>query len=244
MDIEEPSIPLRLRIAPYKNSIYVGVLCLLLVTVFAIKMGNKKHKNEADFVSATNAFVKWEQVLDKEHDELQNLASLMKKHPELKAEYEAKLAQTFIAIQEDKKAREFGSQVIQRTDQPYYRDYAQGSLLVSERKFAEALEMALYLKKQMLADEGFWERSQGVKSYGSGLFAFNLMRIATLYQEMGMQERELEAWNELKSYAGWSLPQKDKRIGKEGFQSLLSHFSVQDITLLDYISAREAELSH
>ncbi|MCB1075643.1 MAG: hypothetical protein KDK59_08935 [Simkania sp.] len=243
METLEPSIPLRMRIAPYKNSIFVGVLALLLVMVFVIKLGNKTHKNEADFVSATNAFVKWEQVLDTNNDELRNLATIMKKHPELKAEYEAKLAQDFIAMQESNKAREFGSSVIQRTNQPYYSDYAKASLLVSEGKFLEALEQALYLKKQMLEDEAFWTKSQGVKNYGSGLFAFNLMRIATLYQELGMKDRELEAWSELKAFAGWNGAQKDVRIKQEGFQSLLNHFTVQDMTLLDYISAREAELT-
>jgi len=109
MDTLEPSIPLRMRLAPYKNAIFVGVIALLLVMFFVIKLGNKKHKHEADFVSATNSFVKWEQVLDSNNDELKNLATLMKRHPELKAEYEAKLAQDFIAVQESKKAREFGS---------------------------------------------------------------------------------------------------------------------------------------
>lgn len=243
MDTLEPSIPLRMRLAPYKNAIFVGVIALLLVMVFVIKLGNKKHKHEADFVSATNSFVKWEQVLDSNNDELKNLATLMKRHPELKAEYEAKLAQDFIAVQESKKAREFGSKVIERTNQPYYSDYAQASLLLSEGKFEEALEQALYLKRQMLEDEAFWEKAQGVKNYGSGLFAFNLMRIATLYQELGMKDRELEAWRELKAFAGWNAPQKDARIKQEGFQSLLNHFTVQDMTLLDYISAREAELA-
>ena len=168
----------------------------------------------------------------------------MKKHPELKAEYEAKLAQDFIAVQESKKAREFGNKVIERTNQPYYRDYAQTSLLLSEQKFEDALEQALCLKRQMLADEAFWEKGQKTKGYGSGLFAFNLMRIATLYQELGMKDRELEAWRDLKAFAGWNAPQKDVRIGQEGFQSLLHHFTVQDMTLLDYISAREAELTH
>ena len=243
MDTLEPSIPLRLRLAPYKNSIFVGVLALLLVMVFVIKLGNKKHKHEADFVSATNSFAKWEQVLDSNHDELKNLATLMKKHPELNAEYEGKLAQDFISVQESKKAREFGSKAIQRTSQPYYSDYAKGSLLLSERKFESALEQALLLKRQMLEDDAFWEKGHRVKGYGSALFAFNLMRIATLYQELGMNDRELEAWRELKAFAGWSAPQKDKRIGQEGFQSLLHHFTVQDMTLLDYISAREAELA-
>ena len=75
MDIKTPALPFRMRLTPHKNSIYIGILCLLLVLIFAIKMGGEKQKNEADFVSATNAFVKWEEVLDKEHDELKNLST-------------------------------------------------------------------------------------------------------------------------------------------------------------------------
>lgn len=242
MEIEEPSLPLSLRIAPYKNTIYVGILCLILATTFLLKIGGRKHRHEADFVSATNAFTKWEQVLDKQHDELRNLTAMMKKHPELNAQYEAALAQDFIAIQEGQQAKEYGEKVIQRTNQPYFKDYAEGSLLLSQGAYREALEKALYLKKQMLEDDAFWEKGSGAKHFGSGLFAFNLVRIATLYQELGMSERELEAWHELKAYAGFGGAQKDTRISAEGFQSLLNHFSVQDITLLDYIAAREKEL--
>jgi hypothetical protein len=244
MDVENPPIPLSLRLAPYKNVFYIGAFCLLLLTFLAVKMGGKRHKNEVDFVMAANAFTKWEQALDKEHYALTNLTRLMKKHPELHAEYGAKLAQTFIAIEDELEARAFGNQVIDRTNQPYYKDYARGSLLVSERKFSKALEEALRLKNEMLGDKDFWKKSQGVKSFGSALFAFNLMRIATLFQELGSKEQELEAWKELKSYAGWEGSQKDTRVSQEGFESLLNHFSVRDMTLLDYIAAREGELSN
>lgn len=243
MDANQPSLPLSMRLAPYKNYIFIGLFCLLLIIAFSMKIGGRKHRHEADYVSATNSLVKWEEVLDKEHDELKNLTALMKKHPELEAQYDAVLAQDFIAVRESKKALEYGEKAIKRTNQPYFSDYAKGSLLVSQQNFAEGLEVALYLKKQMLADDAFWQKGNQIKYFGSGLFAFNLMRIATLYQKLDMKERELEAWHELKSYAGWETTSKDKRIGREGFQSLLSHFSVQDITLLDYIAAREVELS-
>lgn len=240
---EKNSIPLKARLSSYKNYVYIGILSVLLVAVFVFKLGGRKHRNERDFVAATNAFAKWEQILDKEHEALKNLAAIMKKHPELEAQYDGDLAQNFIAMQESKGAKKYGEKAIKRTNQPYFRDYALTSLLVSEKKYSEALKRAIHLKDKMLGDEIFWKKGGKAKSFGSGLFAFNLMRIATLYQEMSMSEQELDAWKELKAYAAWDTPQKDKRIEAEGFELLLNHFSVQDITLLDYISSREKELS-
>lgn len=237
-------LPFSMRISSYKTNLSIGVFSLLLLIIaFGMKLGGKKGRNEADFISATHAFLKWEEVLDLEQAHLETLTNLMRKHPELNAEYEGKITQDLIAIQKGKKAKEFGSKVIERTNQPYFKDYALTSMLIGEKHFAQALEQAILLKRNMLQDDAFWEKGKGVKGFGSGLFAFNLMRIATLYQELGMGKRELEAWNELKAYGGWSgISQKDNRISSEGFQALLSHFTVQEISLLNYISAREAAI--
>jgi len=243
MDTDLPSLPLRLRWDKYKNVVFIALSVCVCLTALSIKLRERKKQSETDYVAATGAFDRWEQVIEKDHEGLKQLTGLIKKHPELSPKYDARLAQHFIAAEESEQAQVFGSKVLERTQQPYFQDYALASLLISERNYSEALAAALDLKEKFLNDSSFWEKSTGIKSFGSSLFAFNLLRIATLYQEIGMKVKEKEAWSELKAYAGWSGEKKDNRIPEEGFQSLLVHFTVQDITLLDYINARENELS-
>ena len=92
----------------------------------------------------------------------------------------------------------------------------------------------------MLQDEAFLKREKE----GSALFAFNLARIATLSEKVGDREGEKQAWQEIKRYGGWEKgAQGDEKIGQTGFKQLLSHFTVQETSLLDYIKSREEDLS-
>ena len=230
---------IKMGLSRHKSLIYLGVLCLGILIAFFFKMGERKNRTAADFALATHAFTKWTSTSDQNEEEFKTLSSIIKKHPELKPCYEGKIAQNFMISQETNKAKEYGKKVILRVNQPYYQEYGQTSLYMGEKKFEKALLKALALKKALLEDNDFWENQGKLKSFGSALFAFNLMRIAFLYQYLDQKQEELKAWQELKNYAGWNCPKKDKRIDPKGFEALLSHFSVEDITLIDYISYRE-----
>jgi len=227
----------------YKNTVYAVGLCLVFLTFFTVKKYGGGSKNAADFVVAKHAFLRWEQSLGRQGQPLKDLMCLLKRHPELQAEYQAKMAQNLIAWQEGGQAKELGMRVLERTSQPYFKEYAQCSLLIAEKQLDTALERALLLKEKMLHDDRFLGKVQGIKGCGSALFAFNLMRIATLCQEMGMGESELEAWRELKTYSGFEVLKKSSGISYEGFQSLQSHFAVGNVSLVDYISWREEQLA-
>lgn len=226
----------------YKNVLYYGLLILALVTLIAVRMGKRKKRHEAAYVTATSTFQKWDQVSGSGDEELKNLDLVLKKHPELTAEYEAQIGQKLLAAYSAEKARPYVEGTLKRTGQPYYSLYGQTSVTVSEGNYSQALEEALELKKQMLADKAFWEKAQD--NYGSTLFAFNLMRIAVLYGELGDPKGELNAWKELKQHAGWDESSEATVFtGKQGFHELLTHFTVQESSLLDYIKTREEELS-
>ena len=228
----------------YKTYLYYGLLGLAAVTMISVRFGKRKQRNEADYVAATHAFQKWDQVLDTENEGLKDLEKMLKKHPELSARYEAQIGQNLLAAYSPEQAKPYVESTLKRTAQPYYSSYAQTSVTVSSGEYAQALEEALKLKEEMLADEAFWEKAGESKNYGSALFAFNLMRIAALHGELGNQRDELNAWKELKRYGGWDAAASgNEKIGKEGFKQLLTHFTVQESSLLDYIEAREQQLS-
>jgi hypothetical protein len=235
---EEFELPMRASVDWKKIALYV-LPAALIAGLLVAKLGTKKGRAEGDYVSATAAFTKWEKVLDQSGDEFAQLDKLVKKHPELHAHYDAPIGQNLLAAISPQEATPFIERTLDRTKQPYYSDYARTSLKISEGKYQEALGEAVNLKEEMLSDSAYWEKSKD----NSALFAFNLMRIATISQQLKNDETELEAWSEIKQYGGWGKDSSpSKLIGHEGFKQLLSHFSVQETTLLDYIETREEEL--
>ena len=223
----------------WKKVLYYVLPTLIILSVIAVKIGSRKRLAEADYVAANRAFLKWDQVLEQNGEDFLNLQKLMKKHPELQAYYDAKIAHNLLALREVKEVDLYVERTIKRTAQPYYSDYAKTSIKISRGLYKEALSEALLLKESLLADDQFWEDEKK----GSSLFAFNLMRIATLSQEAGDTLGEAKAWQEVKHYGGWgdSLSSSPK-VGQAGFKQLLSHFTVQETSLLDYIQAREEDI--
>jgi len=216
------------------KKILLSVLPVALVAgLLVARIGTKGGRAEEDFVSAATAFTKWDQIVQQDPSELSNLERLATKHPELRAHYDAPIAQSLLAAKVPLEAAPYIERTLKRTNQPYYRDYAMTSLTIGEEKYEEALNEALALKEKMSQEKE-----------DSPLLAFNLLRIATLFGELKDQMGELQAWKELKSFGGWNEQgKKTDVIGRDGFKQLLSHFSVQETTLLDYIKSREEELS-
>lgn len=235
---EELDLPRQVLVDWKKIAVYV-LSAALIAGLLVAKLGTRKGRAEGDYVSATAAFTKWKQVLERNGDDFAKLSKLVKKHPELQARYDAPIGQYLLAAIAPQEAAPFIERTLLRTKQPYYSDYARTSLKISEKKYQEALDEALSLKDKMNSEPLYWEKSKD----SSSLFAFNLMRIATLSQQLNQSETEIEAWKEIKDYGGWEKDEPPvELIGHEGFKQLLSHFSVQETTLLDYIEAREEEL--
>ncbi len=229
---EELDLPKRVLYDWKKLALYV-LPAAIVAGILVAKLGTKKGRAEGDYVSATAAFTKWDQILDQKSDEFASLERLVKKYPELHAHYDAPIGQNLLAFIAPDKAAPYVERTLKRTNQPYYSDYARTSLKISEGNYAEALEEASSLREKIIEDP---------KDH-SVLLAFNLMRIATLSRELNNHERELEAWREIKRYGGWEEGIRNPEIVKhEGFKELQKHFSVQETTLLDYIQAREEVL--
>ncbi|MDJ0651914.1 MAG: hypothetical protein QNJ27_02765 [Simkaniaceae bacterium] len=235
---KEYDLPWRVFVNGKKIGVY-ALSAALIAGLFIAKFEAKKERAKRDYVAATAAFTKWEQALDQGGSSLAKLKKLVEKHPELQAHYDPSIAQSLLANISPQEATPFIERTLQRTKQPYYIDYARTSLKIGEKRYQEALEEALSLKDKMASDSSFWEKSKK----NSALFAFNLLRIATLNQQLNHKESELEAWTEIKQYGGWDQQHSPTdSMGHEGFKQLLSHFSRQETTLLDYIKAREEEL--
>lgn len=231
---EKIDLPKPLRVNWKKLAFYV-IPAALIIGVLLSRLGTKKNQSEKDFVAATAAFTKWNHILDHESTELAQLEKAMKKHPELQARFDGGIGQGLLAAIAPKKAAPFIERSLSRAKRAYYSEYSKTSLKISQGHYKEALEEALHLKEKMVSDTGYWNKIEDK----SALFAFTIMRIAILSQELGEKQQELSAWEEIKSYI---QPEGNISPRHEGFKQLFAHFTVQETTLLDYIKTREEDL--
>jgi len=215
-----------------KVALYYVLPSLFIMSAFLLKLEGWRQgvHAERDYVTAKKAFLRWDQLPPEEgKEDFLILHKLLKKHPELHAYYDASIGQNFLALNNVQEATFYVEQTLKRTKQSYYSDYAQTSLMISRGEYGAALKRAQKLKNMLLENENHL--------INNAIFAFNLMRIAILCQELGENAEELEAWKEIKFYSNCEGSRPNT-----GFDQLLRHFTVQEISLLDYILAREKEM--
>lgn len=228
----------------YKKIFFIIILAFLFIALFVIQFGTQKEQSEKDYVTLSNAFTKWTHILDTNDESFAQVKKLLTKHPELKAEYDPLIAQNLLIAGAAEEAKPILDEILLRNAHPFYSDYSRTSFTIASKNYQQALNEAVSLKQNMLQDQDFLEAQKEKQSYGSNLFAFNLLRIATLHQVLNNRNEESLAWKEFKQCAGWEKEDVSiHKIDKEGFHTLLSHFTIQDISLLDYIGAREKKLA-
>lgn len=237
MDIEIDAVKPAYK--DWKKIVLYGLAVAILAGGLLARFSTRKGRAEEEFVQAAQSFVKWEEVIDRESDAFTALQGAIKKHPELEAHYDGRVAQNLLAVRDAEGARLFMDRALRRTGQSYFSEFSQTSLEISRGNFKQALEEAEALKEKMERDEAFWKGGDE----GSALFAFNLLRVALLSQETGDYEKEQAAWKEMKLYGRWIEGEpKSSFIGHKGFDLLRDHLSVQETSLLEYMASREEAL--
>ncbi len=177
------------------------------------------------FAEAENAFVKWE--AKPEDDVLyKGMQSAVKNVPALQSKYEAVIAQKLLDLQKGE-AYSLAKQTLNRVgnEAPFHSAYAKTSLLIQQGKFQKALEQAVALKEEM----------KGVASLKAGalLYAYNLLRIASLQHELKNKPGEKVSWEEFEGYLA---------LRADLAHLLMSNFGGKEVTLQQYIAERKKQL--
>lgn len=190
-------------LSTYKKFIIGGALVLLAVLILAYRwISTQTLKDERDFFSAQIDFNRFQEKALKADEQgsfansLNQLSTLMQRHPELQAKYDGPVAQTLIVVQQAEQARPFAERLFERTkDEPVhlFRQYADTSLLISAGQYQEALSQAQALKQVM--------DQQTNDLQADTLYIFNLIRLATLHQQLGQTQEEWQAWENLERYS-------------------------------------------
>ncbi len=209
----------------------------LLILVYRLLSGGYE-KAEREYLEADRAFQIFTQNSQGNADPLttkealKNLHAILQRHPELHAKYDGLIAQTLINRGEVDSAIGYTNLALARTDSessPFYRDYSQTTLLIGERHYRDALKDALNLQQKMSEQLQVKEHL-----FGDVLFAFNLLRIAALQQELDQKEAELASWEQWKEFVSKS---NDSALAQ-----IMETLTVGNIALKDYIETRKAIL--
>ena len=128
-------------------------------------------------------------------------------------------------------AKKFVMEALSRnTNDSFYENYAKTSLLICENNYEKALQGSMNLHDKLV---------NSTLNDHQTLFAFNLLRIALLYQKMGLKKEELETWETLKKYSNDNV-----NTFSNAFHPLFDVFQDKQVSLSDYIRHREKLLKN
>lgn len=228
-----------------KNILYgLGGLVALLALIYAFS-SRQNSKAEHEYIRAANDFAFFSKANGTEdpalvQTALDSLKSLMAKHPELHAAYDGELAQIFLNRNLIEEAKPYAAATLARVksnDLPFYNDYAEATLLISQKKYENALEGAQALQQKM--NEAIANQSTA-RSFGDELFALNLLRIGMLQQELGDHTAELKTWQEWKQHAGLNTAKESTvKVNPQAFRVVMQQLAIGALSLPDYIAYRE-----
>lgn len=240
-------IPAIQWLSQYGTTLLIAVLGAIALVFIAYRISTiGTESEEASFWNADKEFL---QFVNPEtmasdplagEDALAKLKKIIDSNPELHAKYDALIAQTLINRDEAGDAMPFANPAIKRTEaenSPYYADYSQTTLLISDGKYDEALKKALALDKQM-RDALAQNKTPAERQFGDMLFAFNVLRIGTLQRQLNLKADELKTWQDWKQFLqGTQYPAMAK-----AFQQQRIIYSEGKTSLSDYIDMREKAL--
>lgn len=235
-------------LAEHSKTVLLSFATFILMAFFLFQLvGKFSTGNKSGYHEVHKAYKAWASQDTQDQKLFKKLEKPLSRHPELQAKFGNQIAQRLLSLGDVSKASFYAKDALARSQDltsPYYSRFARNTLMISQGKYLEALEEAKCLKTDLEKDDAFWESRDKVIRSGTILYAYNLVRIASLERQLGSKEGELKAWDELVKNAGWKdLPANMKVYDPDAYSLLEQNFTQGDISLLDYIEQRKKELT-
>lgn len=207
-------------------------------------------KMEGDYQSASREFQAFQQAaksgqIQEMEGTYQKLALVMTQLPDLHAKYDGQIAQAFIDMNDIKQAKPLALATLQRVSKdnlPLYNEYSQITLLIEEGQYANAIQRSLALKQAMIQKLEQKEQEVGAQAaeptFGSLLFAMNLLRTAFLEQQVGDRAKEIESWEEWKMYTSHTNSRPLPPVDRKAFFTIAQLYNEEALSLDNYIQSR------
>jgi hypothetical protein len=200
----------------YLYKLQVSAVLLILVGAIAFFSVRFSKDDSADYYALDLAYTEWTEHSKEKPKLLETIEKGLQAHPELHARYDAKLTQRLIERDQGTLVDRYASRLLEQKnlDRSCYGQFANLSLMIAKGNFSEALEESVKLKELMEHEK--WE--------GTTLYAYQLLRIALLQQQIGTPQEELLAWRDL--------------MQKKGDEILEPYFRDHKLVLKDYVHYR------
>ena len=220
--------------------IYTGIGILLIIVIGFQISRQKTRTAEKSFIKTHDFMTKLEKSkeISETYIYIQELEALLKKYPQLKTIYSDRIAQNLLSKNMAEEALQFYA-LPKHLDPLYlefYGNFSDNSITIAQGKYELALKRALELKDNMLGNKLFANQEENI---GNVLFAYNLIRIAHIYQELGDHTAELNSWEELEEYSLWNEKNKSPI-----YTLIKNNFSEGDVSLINYIEFRRNVLQN
>lgn len=226
------------------GKLILGVFVVVIVLLCAVLPFASRKR--FDYLAAQAAYSAWASAATSDSRLFAELEKPLSSNPDLEAHFGSLIAQRCLALNDYKKAETYAKAALHRTRKlllPYYSSFSKNSCLIAQGQFQKALQEAKQLKEEMRQDESFWKSKDPVVRSGHLLYAYNLLRIATLEKEVGSIEGELAAWDEFLKEAGWIEGVASPVADREAYELLAQVFQEGGVSLKDFIKARKERLA-
>ncbi len=199
---------------------FLGIV-VALVIVFQFARRNEK-QTFADYMKAERTYQQFVgSDLQNNPAAFQTLVSLMEEHSDLRQKYEGKVAQALIAKGEGELAAPYLENMVARSKKEGFASFTaftEATRLINEGELDAAYKQSLELQSDLKAEDE--------------LYAFNLLRLATLEGKLGLWKQELQHWEEILEAA-----EQHRTI-----QSMLAHVQEGQVNLTHYVQERVNKL--
>lgn len=235
--LDASSSPLLDFFIRYKRVILYSLLGLAVVLAGVFRFVSARSSNaEQDYLNAEIDVYHLQSGGEKAEKSLLKLQQLLDQHGELHAKYDGLIAQNLLKLKNVPMAKEYASDALRRTSNEgglFYTQFSETSLLIAEGKYEEALQQAEQLNQKLST-----AIQQGESTL---LYAYNLLRLGMLHQQLAHVKEEALCWNEmLRCLSPAETPVSPALI--QSFQLLSSHFQEGNVSLKDYIHERLGNL--
>lgn len=180
------------------TKILLGVLAVACILVWTERLlGSHRHQSKQDYVVASQILEQFRKGESLPQESIEIAEGILARHPELRPKFDSILALAYFSQANSEKGIYYARSVIERaaTELPAaYRDYAQASLFISQKRFKEAFEAALSLYKKLKDSSDY-----------STLDAMNTLRLVFLSEILGKEEEKKIYWEKLEKHTGYHL---------------------------------------
>lgn len=211
--------------------VYALLGCALLFMLIYRFYGGST-QSQQDFYEAESSMTELQQSPEDAKASLAKLEKILYRNPDLHAKYDGLIAQALLNLNNVQEALPFAENAIARTkseNAPFFTDFANTTLLIAEKKYDQALQNAKDLNKKIT------EQTEALKE-NSLLFAYNLLRIGMLQQQLGQKEEARQTWKQWMEFAKNATEKSSAANMNEGFLTLNQVFIDGKLDLLNYMS--------